>query len=364
MFKPDAPVQNENNENRKPFVAIVPEDGLQAVQVGLLVNLGQHKKLPKFAKDNAGKREVDKETGEEKIIWPKEGKDLERKVAVYVDLLTQTHDYEGEIGVKNIRLPLHQVSRGMSEGLNFTTVAPRTPDGEYIKGKPWSLAPASQWCKIAAVVKDDKGNKVSDTMLNADYKNANHNNIQMLLGKPFMFNVDVKTTEKDGNTYVNTKLKSPVPVMKGMAVEDALIAAVSVNFNDTDLLTPRDDLGGASKYDMLRVSDLRKIVLAADYDGSEIQKAIQEREDEAALIAKAKEIAAKIIETDKDLIEINQRFPNGQGGNTPTPAPKVNKPTPPAKVTNFSDMDDDIPFMRGCRDGLNDQFRGKYAHCL
>lgn len=29
---------------------------------------------------------------------------------------------------------------------------------------------------------------------------------------------------------------------------------------------------------------------------------------------------------------------------------------------NFSDMDEDAPFMRGCKLGMQDQFRGKYAH--
>lgn len=342
-FTPKSNKQETNEtQERKPFVAIIPEDGLQPVQIGLLVNLGMHKKYPKFAKDNAGKREQD-ENGNDKIIFPKPGKDTEQRVGVYVDLLTQTHDYEGDIGVKNIRLPLHQVNRGMTEGLNFTTVAPRDPDGNYIKGKPWTLAPASAWCKIAAVVKDDKGEKVSDTMLKADYKNPHHNNIQLLLGKPFMYNVEVKTTEKDGNTYVNTKLKSPVPLMKGMKAEAAIIPAVSVNFEDDDLLTPRDDLGGVAKFDLLRVSDLRKIVLAEDYPGSKMQAAVQERQDEEELIKKAKEIQDKIVENDRDLNEIKAKFPNGQDGGevvAKAEAPKQAAPKKPvAPVDNSEDQD-------------------------
>lgn len=339
-FKPVSNNQSANNENseKKPFVAIVPEEGLDAVQVGLLVNLGQHKKLPKFAKDNAGKREQD-ENGNDKIIWPKEGKDLEQKVAVYVDLLNQTHDYEGDIGVKNIRLPLHQVSRGMSEGLNFTTVAPRDPDGNYIKGKPWSVAPASAWAKISAVTKMEDGKKVSDVLLNADYKNPNHNNIELLLGKPFMYNIEVKKTEKDGNTYVNTKLKSPVPLMKGMNPPAALIPAVSINFDDKDLLEVKEELGGVAKFDLLRISDLRKIVLATDYEGSEMQKAVQERQDEKELIAKAKEIADKLIQTDKDLIEIRTKFPNGKPVDGEAPVAQAAKPAAPV-----ADEDDQSPF--------------------
>lgn len=349
-FKPvsNKQVEQTDNADRKPFVAIIPEDGLQAVQVGLIVNLGQHKKLPKFAKDNAGKREQD-EDGNDKIIWPKEGKDLEQRVGVYVDLLSQTHDYEGDIGVKNIRLPLHPVSRGMSEGLNFTTVAPRTPDGTYIKGQPWSVAPASQWCKIAAVTKIDDKTKVSDVMLKADYKNPNHNNIDLLLGKPFMFNVEVKQTEKEGNTYVNTKLKSPVPLMKGMAVEPALIPAVSVGFDDEDLLEVKEELGGVAKFDLLRLADIRKIVLASDYAGSKMQEAVKERFDEDEVIAKAKEIAAKIIETDRDLVEIREKFPNGkEGGEVAVEAKaetaKPVKPVKPSKPAVTSEENLDCPF--------------------
>lgn len=335
-FKPKQPNRPENdNADKKPFVAIVPEDGLQAVQIGLLVNLGMHKKLPKFAKDNAGKREQD-EDGHDKIIVPKEGKDLEQKVAVYVDLLSQTHDYEGEIGVKNIRLPLHPTSRGMSEGINLTTVAPRDPNGNYIKGKPWLLAPASQWQKIASVVKTESGEKVSDIIFKAEYKNTKLNDIGMLLGRPFMFNVEVKEAEKDGNTYVNTKLKSPVPMMKGVAVEPALIKPVSISFDDTDLLNPNEELG-CCKYDLLRIADIRKIVLADDYQGSEIQKAIQEREDEDELIKKAKEIAKAILDNDKELKEVLQQLEEREAdsaGDAPKQAakPTAAKPVKPTKV--------------------------------
>lgn len=355
-FKPVNLNQSGNNENseKKVFIPVVPEDGLQAVQVGLLVNLGLHKKLPKFAKDNAGKREQD-ENGNDKIIVPKEGKDIEQKVAVYVDLLEQTHDYEGEIGVKNIRLPLHQVQRGMSEGLNLTTVAPRDGDGNYIKGKPWLLAPASQWAKIAAVTKTEDGKKVSEVIFDANYKNPKLNDISQLLGKPFMFNVEVKTTEKDGNTYVNTKLKSPVPLMKGMNPSEALVPAISINFDDDDILEPKEELGGACKYDFIRVSDLRKIVLAEDYEGSKMQEAVREREDEDELIKKAKEIAAAIIENDKEYKEVlailaeRECISDEQSEQEKSAHKEAKpvKPTKPKKVetpVNNEDDDPDLPF--------------------
>lgn len=346
----NAPARSENTE-QKAFVPIIPEDGLQAVQIGLLVDLGSHKKQPKFAKDNAGNREVDKDTGEEKILWPKDGA-VEQKIACYVDLLDQTHDYEGDIGVKNIRLPLHPVNRGMSDGLNFTTVAPRDPKtNEYIKGRPWILAGTSQFSKIAGVTKYDDGTKVSDVIFKADYKNAKLNNISELLGKPFMFNVDVKVTEKEDKKYVNTKLKSPVPLMKGMKPEAAMIPAVSVNFDDDDLLEVKDELGGVSKFDLLRISDVRKIVLAEEYVGSKMQEAVIERngdDGEKEIIIKAKEIADKISENDKDLLEILAKYPNGKPVDGEAPvvqaAPAAKSKTPPKPAPNFSDMDDDAPF--------------------
>ena len=336
-FKPKSNVAQSDNTDRKPYVPIVPEDGLQPVQVGLLVNLGQHKKLPKFAKDNAGKREQD-ENGKDKIILPKEGSE-EQKVSVYIDLLNQEHDYEGDIGVRNIRQPLHAVSRGMSEGINLVTVAPRDTDGNYIKGKPWLLAPASAWNKIAAVTKTADGKLVKDVIFEASYKNPYLNDVSQILGKPFMYNVEVKVEEKGDNKYVNVKLKNAVPMMKGMQAPEPLIPAISVGFDDDDLLEPKDELGGACKLDLVRLSDLRKIVLASDYAGTKMQEAIREKYNEDDLIAKAKEIQAKLIETDKELQEIYSLL---ESSNTVPAKASEYKATP--APADEEDSSDESPF--------------------
>jgi hypothetical protein len=340
----NAPARNENTE-QKAFVPIIPEEGLVPVQVGLLVDLGSHKKLPKFAKDSAGKREQDKVTGEDKILWPKADA-VEQKIACYIDLLDQTHDYEGDIGVKNIRLPLHAVTRGMSEGLNFTTVAPRDPDGNYIKGRPWLLASTSNFYKIAGVTKYEDGTKISDVIFKPDYKNPKLNDISQLLAKPFMFNLEVKVQEKDDKKFVNTKLKSPVPLMKGMKPEPAIMPAVSVGFDDDDLLEEKDELGGLAKFDLLRIADLRKIVLAEEYVGSKMQEAVVDRngaDGEKEIIAKAKEIAEKIVEGDKELQEIRAKFPNGKPGDSEAAAPAAQPKAPNKPAPNFDDLED-TPF--------------------
>jgi hypothetical protein len=341
----NAPARNENAE-QKVFVPIIPEEGLVPVQVGLLVDLGSHKKLPKFAKDNAGKREQDKVTGEDKILWPKDDA-VEQKIACYIDLLDQTHDYEGDIGVKNIRLPLHPVTRGMSEGMNFTTVAPRDPDGNYIKGRPWLLASTSNFYKIAGVTKYEDGTKISDVIFKPDYKNPKLNDISQLLAKPFMFNLEVKVQEKDDKKFVNTKLKSPVPLMKGMKPEPAIMPAVSVGFDDDDLLVEKEELGGLAKFDLLRIADLRKIVLAEEYVGSKMQEAVVDRngaDGEKEIIAKAKEIAEKIVEGDKELQEIRAKYPNGKPGDGEAAAPVAQPKAPSKPAPNFDDLEDSAPF--------------------
>jgi hypothetical protein len=107
-------------------------------------------------------------------------------------------------------------------------------------------------------------------------------------------------------------------------------------------LEPKEELGGSCKFDLIRQADLRKIVLAEDYAGSEMQKAIQQRMDEAALIEKAKELSAKAIAGNKELQEIFALL----GDSAEEVAPPVVKkevktaPTAPAR----SDLDDDIPF--------------------
>jgi len=334
--------QSNSNSEQKEFVPIIPEEGLEVVHIGAMVYLGEHKKLPKFAKDNAGNREKEDDGVTDKVLFPKEGKDIEQRVALYVDLLNQTHNYGEDIGEKNIRLPLHTVVRGMSEGISLTTVAPRNPKKEYIKGIPWSYAGNSIWNKVAKVTTlEDGKTKVEELMCDADYKNQHHNDTSLLLGRPFMMNLEVKVTEKDNKKYVNTKLKSPVPLVKGIPVPKALIAPVEINFDDTDLLEKKDELGGACKLDLLRMADLRKIVIALDYEGSNMQKAIRQVHNEADLIKNAKETQAKIIETDKDLKEIRELYPEKFGDDV------VEAPEDDNEDSNESSEDiedDDAPF--------------------
>lgn len=325
---------------KQDFVQVVPEDGLQAAHVGMLVYLGKHKQMPRYAKDQQGNIELN-DDGSKKIIHPKEGeKGLVQKIGVYADLLSQTHDYGEEIGVRNIREPMHQSSYGISEGVNYTTIAPRDAQKNYIKGRPWTLAPTSLWAKIAAVTKTEQGQLVKDVIFAADYNNPNLNNVGVLLGRPFMVNVEVKSTEKDGKTYHNVRLKNPVPLMKGMQPSPSLISPVSISFKDNDLLEKKEELGGACKFDLIRKADLHKIVLAEDYPGSKMQKAVQEKLTEEDVVSKAKELYAKKMAGDKELQEILSSMGSEQKETPVPPKPQ------PSSNTGFDpgDMDEDIPF--------------------
>lgn len=334
-FKPKAHNKTSDNEGKSDFQVVIPEEGLAPVQVSMIVDLGSHPKQPKFAKGSDGKRELN-DDGTFKVLWPKDDTVRGHSVAAYVDLLQQTHEYPEPIGVKNIRLPLHQVVRGASLGLNFTTVAPRDANGNYIKGRPWLLAPTSMWAKIAKVVSNEKGTKIANIIFDPTYENNDLNDIGMLLGRPFMMNVEVDQVEKGDKKYVNIKLKSPVPLAKGFPVDKALTKAISVGFDDDDLLIPDEGLGGSTKFDLIRLADLRTIVLADEYPGSKMQEAVQAKHDESALIADANAIHSKIIESDKDLAEIRQLYPNGKdGGVVKETAPKPaapSKPQPPIVV--------------------------------
>ena len=135
--------------------------------------------------------------------------------------------------------------------------------------------------------------------------------------------------------------------MKNLTPKEPLIWSVSVSFHDKDLLDKKDELGGACKFDLIRMSDLRKIVLAEDYEGSEIQKAVQSKMNEKELIEKAKEYHAKQIAADKDLQEVMEEIAKRNGGaSTSESAASV---TPATTVQQEQSVvadydDDDLPF--------------------
>lgn len=355
-YTPAGQTQAPTTDNT-PYVVVEPKGGLQAVQVGLLVELGLHPKQPKFAKTSSGEREKDSE-GRDKIIFPSEKNPNNNKIAVYLDLLNQTYDYGGEIGEQTIREPLHGAFYGVSEGINADTIAPRDASGNYIKGRKWCLPPSSKWAELADATTMEDGSTVHSVIFNGDYNNNRANDISLLLGKPFLINTQVKKSKSGDKTYVNVRFKNPVPLMEGMPVKQATSFPLMIRMDDTDLLTPYEVLRGQRKIDFVRISDARKIVLALNYQGSKMQEAIRQsgKFDEAALIEDAKSKAESILAMDKELAEVLAEIARRNGGEvpqqaqqqTPQPAPQkieqpkqapVQEPTP-----DFDAFDDSLPF--------------------
>lgn len=347
-------LKRENTDTVVEFKMPEVEDGLCNAQIGLMVNLGKHKQLPRFVKekdkvmlDDDGNPKIN--LGLDKDGNPK----LESKLSVYIDLLEQTHDYEGDIGVRNIRLPFHQVQYGVSQGINYTMVAPRDAEGNYIKNRKWTLAPASKWAALSKAILQEQtatSKTMHDIIFDPASKNANA--VWLMVGKPFNITVEVKETTKGDKTYKNVNVKTPVALAKKEIgkTESPLQPAVVVDMKDDDLLTeyeftkPDGETFTYRKIDLLRKADLLKIVLAEDYKGSPMQKAIQEEHNEEALIKDAKEKQQKVIDNDKELKQVMEIL-NKQNGVEPESSDGDEPPaTTSDREPDYSDMDTDMPF--------------------
>lgn len=242
------------------FVTPEPEEGLQAATVSVIVSLGTQKRPPYTKTDDKG-NDVMGEDGNPIIISPKPNE----QVAMYVDLNENVWDFGGEIGEKQIRLPVHEEFAGqIKEGINFKEQGHFTADHQYIKGKPWTLPPSSKFAKIAKVC------GAPEIMESGGYGDGNEfgeineskSDISLLMGKPFLYNVEVKKVNKvkDGKpvTYVNVNLRTPVPLMKGMVVSPLTAEPICISFSsDVDELLKLVPL--------LRSAVRKKIQLALDY---------------------------------------------------------------------------------------------------
>ncbi|MDB4311857.1 hypothetical protein N9937_00365 [bacterium] len=213
---PSAGSGGGSNRPKKEFVTAVPEeDGLRPVAVSMILSLGDQIRPPYNETDKQGNEIVD-EDGNKVVKHPKPC----QQIAMYVDLLNDDWDYGDGIGVKQLRKELHDEWAGnIVRGLNFIEVGSYTPEGEYQKGIPWTLPPASMFAKIA------KACKAPEVMEAGDYgenENEYKSDITRFLGKPFMMNAEIsRTPKKDGDgEWVDLRLKTPVPLMKGLPCRD------------------------------------------------------------------------------------------------------------------------------------------------
>jgi hypothetical protein len=234
----------------------VPEAGNQPARISVIVDLGVQER-PDFE---------DKNTGETKPQKPIS------QVAICVDLVDQDLDY-GEIGVQPYRLLLNKSFKGEIEGVTFSAVPYRDGDGKLIETKkPWTFHPANLLTKLA------KATGHSEIIDGSKKENMD---ISRLLGAPLFVEVEVKTTVSDkkdeqGNAIVysnvNPKTYSSVPKIKGLEVAPLKNPAVIVTFDEAK----------AEDIKWIRRDILKKIKQATNYQGSAMQKAIEEFEAKSA----------------------------------------------------------------------------------
>lgn len=290
-----------------------PRAGSRKARVSLIVDLGVQNR----------EDFEDEKTGEVRPQKPCQ------QVAVFADLVADTVDYGGTIGKQHYRLLLNNTFAGTLKGINFTATPPKDAKGNMIAGKPWGLHPANLLTKLAKAVQKPE---VIESM-----------DISELLDLPFMAQVEVK--EKDSGKL--DKEGEPI-IYKNVNYK----GAAEVPLDDDDQPLPVAELntkalcitfGDAKTEDIkfIRGNILKQIKLANNYAGSQMQKAVE-----------AYEAQSESGDSEVDESPVNKVV-----------APKVATKVVKKPAPNFSDIDDDddIPFMRGCRDGLNDQFRGKYA---
>lgn len=240
----------------------VPKAGNRKARVSLIVDLGIQEREDFVEKDGS--------TKPQKPV---------HQVAVFADLVQDVVDYGGKIGEQQYRLMLNKSFQGVVQGINFVTVQPRDNDGNIIKDKKWGFHPANLLTKLAKAV------DLEDICTEG---NENSLDIDLLLDKPFLANVEVKITDdKNGKKddsgkviqykNVNFKAASPVPTDEDEdgneipgKVGKLRQEAMSITFDNAE----KDDI------QYIRGNLIAMIKQATNYAGSNMQKAIEAFEAE------------------------------------------------------------------------------------
>jgi hypothetical protein len=320
-FKPaNANNTSSSNQTFEKVNYPTPKAGSRKARVSLIVDLGVQERDDIYELDGKAVPE-----GTEGAIC-KPQKPCQQ-LAVFADLVADKVDYGGSIGEQHYRLLLNNSFAGKLKGINFTATPPKDAKGNTIAGGKWGFHPANVLTKLAKAVGKPE---VIESM-----------DVEELLDMPFMATVEVKTKDsgkKDESgepiIYKNVNFKGATEVPlddddQPLPVAKLAQKAQCITFDNAK---PED-------IKFIRGNIIKQIKLASNYAGSQMEKAIQAFEAERN---NAKEEAQ---EEEKPV--------------TKTASKSKAKPAP-----NFSDMDDDIPFMRGCKLGLQDTFLGKYAHYL
>lgn len=271
----------------------VPKAGNRPARVSVIVDLGNQNR----------KDYIDPQTQEAKPQAPAD------QIAIFLDLTSDVLDY-GTLGHQPYRLMLNKSFAGEIDGINFGIGPVRDANGNEIKGRPWNYHPMSIITKLA------KAAKIENILNGSDL------DLEQLLNKPLMAQIEVKKTEDkkgtiDPNTgkvrvYENVNFRgvSEVPEMPDGSPFPVPPCAMEPRVISFDTATAED-------VKFIRRDVLKKIKTANNYAGSQMQRAIEEYE--AGL------------------------------GQQAAPAKPVQQAIPAAKPEDFdgfdaNSFDDDIPF--------------------
>lgn len=313
-FKPSA--SNNSNasgprEDTSKFP--VPRAGSRKARVSLIIDLGTQ----------------NREDFEDPITKVMKTQGPKQQVVVFADLVADVVDYGPTIGKAQYRLLLNKAFMGEVQGINFGVVPPKDAKGNTMEGKPYCMHPQNLLTKLAkAVGKTEIINEGHESSLD----------ISLLLGQPFMAQVEVKETEgkkkdADGNSvmYKNVTFRGASEIGEDddgqkLAIAELTAKPLCITFDN------------AKKSDIkfIRANLIAKIKLANNYAKSQMKVAIEAHEAENGG-GKAAEAAGGDSGDDGD----------------ETPAKAVAKPAMPKKPvapkkpmppTGDDDFDSDIPF--------------------
>jgi len=169
--------------------------------------------------------------------------------AVFVDLVSSTVDYGGDIGEKHYRYMLNPVYQG------------------DVKGFPLSCAPA----KKAGELPTFQSNSVFYELALACGQQGvigkgtpeENTDIELLLGKPLLINITVDRNIVGDRTYVNVRHKGLTEIMEGMDVPELITPAMAITFDNAT----------AESVKFIRKDVREKITHALDFTGSNMEKA-------------------------------------------------------------------------------------------
>lgn len=270
------PMQTTYTKSNNPTVKGTewprPEAGTQAAAISMIIDLGVQDQEP-------GKRD-DGTTFERQPV---------QQVAIMVDLLNDYHDWGGDIGRKQIRMPLYSNYAKVVTGYNFTIA--KQDDGRV------TFNPKSKMTKLAVAT------RTHDELI------KNGHDISVWLGKLVM----VEIVEKAVGDKFFQSIKNIVGVPKGMQLPPLEAEPLLIDFDNATPETVK----------FIRKDVREQIMKAHNYHGTQIQRVFTEM---------------GIDTVSKD---------NGVGaGRQPTPAP-VKESTYAGRVPpaiQFEEDDDGIPF--------------------